>query len=151
MYVYNICFQQHWGIPLSRRFRSLKLWFVIRTYGVTGLQDYIREHCRLAKVFEEYVLTDRRFEICNTVKVINEYYRPYIMFLYLVSPVPKSFLLLYFNVWYFSTLHKSTVLLDFSSPVSEWILLLLLRNGLHNSVVFCSSVSYASDFAVLMN
>ena len=60
---------QHWGIPLSRRFRSLKLWFVIRSYGVSGLQDYIREHCRLAKVFEEYVLSDRRFEVCNTVKV----------------------------------------------------------------------------------
>ena len=29
---------RHWGIPLSRRFRSLKLWFVIRNYGVTGLQ-----------------------------------------------------------------------------------------------------------------
>ena len=34
---------QHWGIPLSRRFRALKLWFVIRTYGVDGLQAYIRE------------------------------------------------------------------------------------------------------------
>ena len=43
---------------------------MIRTYGVTGLQDYIREHCRLAKVFEEYVLLDRRFEVCNTVKVL---------------------------------------------------------------------------------
>jgi len=60
---------RHWGIPLSRRFRSLKLWFVIRSYGVSGLQDYIREHCRLAKVFEEYVLSDRRFEVCNTVKL----------------------------------------------------------------------------------
>ena len=60
---------QHWGIPLSRRFRSLKLWFVIRNYGVTGLQSYIREHCRLAKVFEEGVLSDKRFEVCNKVKV----------------------------------------------------------------------------------
>lgn len=33
---------RHWGIPLSRRFRSLKLWFVIRMYGVNGLQNYIR-------------------------------------------------------------------------------------------------------------
>ncbi len=38
-------FIQHWGIPLSRRFRSLKLWLVIRTYGVEGLQKYIREVC----------------------------------------------------------------------------------------------------------
>ena len=36
---------QHWGVPLSRRFRSLKLWLVIRTYGVEGLQKYIREVC----------------------------------------------------------------------------------------------------------
>ena len=57
---------------------------------MTGLQDYIREHCRLAKVFEEYVLTDRRFEICNTVKVINDYDGPYIIFLCLIFPVPKS-------------------------------------------------------------
>jgi len=34
---------RHWGIPLSRRFRALKLWFVIRMYGVEGLQKYIRE------------------------------------------------------------------------------------------------------------
>lgn len=53
---------RHWGIPLSRRFRSLKLWFVIRTYGVEGLQSYIREHCRLAKKFESLVKNDDRFE-----------------------------------------------------------------------------------------
>lgn len=33
-----------WGIPLGRRFRALKLWFVIRTYGITGLQEKIRNH-----------------------------------------------------------------------------------------------------------
>ncbi|XP_059085402.1 aromatic-L-amino-acid decarboxylase-like isoform X2 [Tigriopus californicus] len=60
---------RHWGIPLRRRFRSLKLWFVIRTYGVSGLQEYIREHCRLAKLFEQYVKSDRRFEVCNNVRV----------------------------------------------------------------------------------
>ena len=60
---------QHWGIPLSRRFRSLKLWFVIRNYGVSGLQAYIREHCRLAKYFESYVRQDERFEVCNKVMV----------------------------------------------------------------------------------
>jgi aromatic-L-amino-acid decarboxylase len=54
---------------LSRRFRALKLWFVIRNYGVAGLQNYIREHCRLAKCFESLVKDDERFEVCNTVKV----------------------------------------------------------------------------------
>ena len=34
---------QHWGIPLGRRFRSLKLWFVFRMYGQSGLQAYIRK------------------------------------------------------------------------------------------------------------
>jgi len=60
---------RHWGIPLSRRFRALKLWFVIRNYGVEGLQNYIREHCRLAKRFEGLVLEDKRFEVCNQVKM----------------------------------------------------------------------------------
>ena len=68
-YVFLLCMAQHWGIPLSRRFRSLKLWFVIRSYGITGLQAYIREHCRLAKVFETYCLQDNRFVVCNDVKV----------------------------------------------------------------------------------
>lgn len=35
--------QQHWQIPLSKRFRALKLWFVIRNYGIKGLQKHIRE------------------------------------------------------------------------------------------------------------
>jgi aromatic-L-amino-acid decarboxylase len=60
---------RHWGIPLSRRFRALKLWFVMRTYGLEGLQSYIREHCRLAKAFESLVKKDDRFEVVNDVKV----------------------------------------------------------------------------------
>lgn len=60
---------RHWGVPLSRRFRSLKLWFVLRTYGISGLQEYIRHHCRLAKKFEALVLKDKRFEVCNEVKL----------------------------------------------------------------------------------
>lgn len=40
----HLCFFfQHWQLPLGRRFRSLKLWFVFRMYGVTGLQAYIRK------------------------------------------------------------------------------------------------------------
>ncbi|XP_076067665.1 aromatic-L-amino-acid decarboxylase-like [Oratosquilla oratoria] len=58
---------RHWGIPLSRRFRALKLWFVIRSYGVEGLQKYIREHCRLAKRFEDHVRKDPHFEISAPV------------------------------------------------------------------------------------
>ncbi|XP_070515214.1 aromatic-L-amino-acid decarboxylase isoform X1 [Cardiocondyla obscurior] len=60
---------RHWGIPLSRRFRALKLWFVLRSYGISGLQKYIRNHIRLAKRFEAHMKKDRRFEILNDVRV----------------------------------------------------------------------------------
>jgi aromatic-L-amino-acid decarboxylase len=56
-----------WGIQLGRRFRALKLWFVIRSYGVEGLQAIIREHIRLAGLFEDWVKDDPRFEILAPV------------------------------------------------------------------------------------
>lgn len=43
--------------------------FVLRNYGISGLQSYIRKHIELAKQFEELVRKDKRFEICNEVKV----------------------------------------------------------------------------------
>jgi aromatic-L-amino-acid decarboxylase len=52
-----------WHIQLGRRFRSLKLWFVIRHYGVEGLQHHIREHVRLAQEFAGWVRADDRFEV----------------------------------------------------------------------------------------
>ncbi|KAI6705975.1 hypothetical protein NL676_008937 [Syzygium grande] len=52
-----------WQLSLSRRFRSLKLWLVLRSYGVQNLRSHIRNHCRLAKLFEELVEEDRRFEV----------------------------------------------------------------------------------------
>ncbi|CAF2751870.1 unnamed protein product [Rotaria sp. Silwood2] len=58
---------RHWGIALSRGFRSLKLWFTIRSYGNEGLRHYIREHCRLAKIFAELLKIDNRFEIIGNV------------------------------------------------------------------------------------
>lgn len=54
---------RHWQIALGRRFKSLKLWFVLRIYGVEGIQNYIRQHVALAKYFEKLVKTDSRFEI----------------------------------------------------------------------------------------
>ncbi|KAK4541006.1 hypothetical protein LTR36_008375 [Oleoguttula mirabilis] len=44
-----------WQIPLGRRFRSLKIWFVIRTWGVKGLQEHIRHHIKLGELFAELV------------------------------------------------------------------------------------------------
>lgn len=52
-----------WGIPLGRRFRALKLWFVIRSYGVKGLQDKIRSHIQLANYFEAEIRKTGHFEI----------------------------------------------------------------------------------------
>jgi aromatic-L-amino-acid decarboxylase len=52
-----------WQIPLGRRFRSLKLWFVIRHYGIEGLQYHIRRHVELAQQFAEWVWKDHRFEL----------------------------------------------------------------------------------------
>ncbi|GLT41320.1 hypothetical protein SLA2020_153940 [Shorea laevis] len=52
-----------WQIPLGRRFRSLKLWMVLRLYGLENLQDYIRNHVKLATHFESLVALDPRFEV----------------------------------------------------------------------------------------
>jgi len=52
-----------WQIPLGRRFRALKLWFVIRHYGIEGLQYHIRRHIELAQQFAGWVKSDSRFEL----------------------------------------------------------------------------------------
>jgi tyrosine decarboxylase len=52
-----------WQIPLGRRFRSLKLWMVLRLYGSETLKSYIRNHIKLAKEFEQLVSQDPNFEI----------------------------------------------------------------------------------------
>lgn len=51
-----------WGLQLGRRFRALKLWFVIRTYGVEGLRDVIRRHIALAEGFRARVESHPDFE-----------------------------------------------------------------------------------------
>jgi aromatic-L-amino-acid decarboxylase len=56
-----------WQIPLGRRFRALKLWFVIRHYGVEGLQHHIRKHVSLAQQFASWVKDDERFELTAPV------------------------------------------------------------------------------------
>ena len=50
------------GIQLGRRFRSLKLWFVIRYFGVEGLQERIREHIRIAHQFAKWIDQSEDFE-----------------------------------------------------------------------------------------
>jgi len=52
-----------WGVPLGRRFRALKLWSVIRTYGVEGLQDKVRNHIAIAKELAEKISGEPDFEL----------------------------------------------------------------------------------------
>jgi aromatic-L-amino-acid/L-tryptophan decarboxylase len=54
-----------WHIPLGRRFRALKLWFVIRHYGIAGLQHQIRRHVELAQQFASWVAQDPDFELAT--------------------------------------------------------------------------------------
>ncbi len=59
-----------WGIPLGRRFRALKLWFVIRTYGLSGLQEKIREHLAFADWLKNRIAEHPSFELMAPV-VLN--------------------------------------------------------------------------------
>lgn len=52
-----------WGIPLGRRFRALKLWFVIRSYGIEGIQSKIRNHIKLAADLEQKISLHPNFEL----------------------------------------------------------------------------------------
>jgi len=52
-----------WHVQLGRRFRSLKLWFVIRHYGVEGLRNHVRQHVELAQQFAAWVTEDPDFEL----------------------------------------------------------------------------------------
>ena len=53
-----------YSVPLGRRFRALKLWAVLRCYGRDGLQETIREHLRLAALFEGWVREEPGWEVC---------------------------------------------------------------------------------------
>ena len=52
-----------WQVPLGRRFRALKLWFVIRHYGLEGLRYHVRQHVALAQAFAGWVEAHPRFEL----------------------------------------------------------------------------------------
>ena len=56
-----------WHIQLGRRFRSLKLWFVIRHYGVNGLQYHIRKHVEMAQQFADWIRASDDFELVAPV------------------------------------------------------------------------------------
>ena len=52
-----------WQVSLGRRFRALKLWFVIRHYGVEGLRYHVRQHVELAQEFARWVAASDDFEL----------------------------------------------------------------------------------------
>ena len=67
-----------WSVPLGRRFRALKLWFVIRSYGVARLQEMIRAHIALAEEAEARVAAAEDFEIVASrrLALFNFRYHP---------------------------------------------------------------------------
>jgi len=56
-----------WGIPLGRRFRALKLWFVIRSFGVDGLRTKLRNHIELADQFRNWIESHPNFQLLAPV------------------------------------------------------------------------------------
>ncbi len=67
-----------WGIQLGRRFRSLKLWFVIKSYGIEGIKKVIKKHINLAKSLNKIILNEIDFEITakQNFNMINFRYKP---------------------------------------------------------------------------
>ncbi|MFO7655580.1 MAG: pyridoxal-dependent decarboxylase [Bacteroidales bacterium] len=57
-----------WGVQLGRRFRALKLWFVLRSFGVENLQQMIRNHISYARYFADEIQKKEKFEIMAPVK-----------------------------------------------------------------------------------
>ncbi|KAJ1724545.1 hypothetical protein LPJ53_001191 [Coemansia erecta] len=56
-----------WQAPLGRRFRALKLWYVMRMFGASGIRAHIRSHVKQAKWLEDKLIEDGRFEIMAPV------------------------------------------------------------------------------------
>ena len=65
---YDVTDYKDWQISLTKRFNSLKFWYMIRSQGVEGLQNQIRLKVKLAKKFEELVLSEPRLKLfCKTI------------------------------------------------------------------------------------
>jgi aromatic-L-amino-acid decarboxylase len=67
-----------WGVPLGRRFRALKLWFVIRSFGIEGLKSRISDHIEMAKWFEKQIVETKGFELMapRMFSVVCFWYHP---------------------------------------------------------------------------
>ncbi|KAL8167544.1 hypothetical protein V2J09_009043 [Rumex salicifolius] len=71
-----------WQIGTGRKFKALKLWIVLRSYGLKNLQIHIRSDIRMAAMFEEFLKMDRRFEIVVPTKFALVCFR--------MNPYPRS-------------------------------------------------------------
>jgi len=58
-----------WGVPLGRRFRALKLWSVIRSYGIEGLREKIRSHISFAGNLADMISSEKDFEMLAPVSI----------------------------------------------------------------------------------
>jgi aromatic-L-amino-acid decarboxylase len=67
-----------WSVPLGRRFRALKLWFVLRAYGVRGIQAAIAAHIEHARALEGWIQAAPDFELLapRSLALLNFRYRP---------------------------------------------------------------------------
>ena len=67
-----------WSVPLGRRFRALKLWFVVRSYGIAGIRDMVRRHIAIATEAEALMRAEPDFEIVapRSLSLFNFRYRP---------------------------------------------------------------------------
>ncbi len=63
--VNNYC---DWGVPLGRRFRALKLWFVLRNYGINGIQERLREHIKYASYIDKQIDENKKFQLVVPTK-----------------------------------------------------------------------------------
>ena len=58
-----------WTIPLGRRFRALKLWFLLRAYGLKGLREIIRNHIKWVEELEEKLNSDSKFKVITNSRL----------------------------------------------------------------------------------
>jgi aromatic-L-amino-acid/L-tryptophan decarboxylase len=71
----NVTNLMDYGVQLGRRFRALKLWMVMRSFGLAGLRDRMRYHCALARDFADRVSGDPRFELAAPVPMSTVCFR----------------------------------------------------------------------------
>ena len=74
----NVNNYKDWGIQLGRKFRSLKLWFVIRSYGIGGIKKILKKHIKLAKLINEKIEKINDFEITakRNFNMVNFRFKP---------------------------------------------------------------------------